>query len=987
MFLFFISNKYKYHIWVFEVISMNKCRFSNILFRLTIIMVPILGISILSIIIGVPFRDPSHTEGQEYNNQNISINNISSPIDSSREIIQKGIVSEGVNLPPCRDEGMGKLLIDPDEDKIYYADIYNENDNSILAINLSTNRIIKDIKVKYEARDASLHPFSNKIFITDRKNDTINIIDIDSGKTTNTIPIKNPELISINPKTNLVYVSNSSYNAATDEETNSLIEINGTDGKINQMLLVNGSVKDLNIDTNTNKIYFLGRNGIEVVDAYKLSLLTTIPVPDETIDIDINEETNTIYATTYDADRMFAINGSTNKIIKTILGNNSASNIYESAEISIDPTSNLIFVSERDSNSIHIINGTHNNIEKTITLSDEPINLALNPKTHFLYFHSAGCSQLKMLNVNDLITSDLGNSIPINEVGIKTRPFPFSSIVSENSGNVYVIYGDSMVVDIIDGDTDLITGSIAINHTTSAIDIDQRRNIIYASGTNTISVIDAYTNSVIHQIVLDDKTLNIRDILVSPVDGSPRDNYLYVHATDSNLENDKILEIYIPEKELINTLNLTDFGGFTFDIHKDILYLTNTNTSTIYTDEEPADEIYLNDSSGYFASNMAVNPLTGLVYAGDDSNVYVLDFYFHNVSGVIPVDDFPGDIAINSLTNMLYIADVNRNIVLVVDASTNQRIGSIAVGKSPTSITINPYNNRIYVTNYDSNTISIIDGLTNKVIVGISMNIFPPNAGHISCQGEDVTTGAHIQVEYGTTCVPTSNDGFAFTSWSKNLGYNSSKTIKTFENSISPIDQLMQFLRLKSDDRDISTNLEAVEYGDFVANFRPVPSPIPQEYFIPLYGFMVSSIIGWMIPNIAISVNGKRRRQNLRSFMVQIDDINKCLLLVNCDNYNNLDSMFAKLNDLTNHVTFAFEKGRISEFHYSLLKNKVSESYEECYRIRINCLNKSYDASNKEYGRKLKDTIEQLDDDYSKGKITESHFTLLKEKIQSNRDR
>ena len=34
------------------------------------------------------------------------------------------------------------------------------------------------------------------------------------------------------------------------------------------------------------------------------------------------------------------------------------------------------------------------------------------------------------------------------------------------------------------------------------------------------------------------------------------------------------------------------------------------------------------------------------------------------------------------------------------------------------------------------------------------------------------------------------------------------------------------------------------------ANFKEVPPPIPPEYWIPLYGVIVSIVVGWSIPSI-----------------------------------------------------------------------------------------------------------------------------------------
>ena len=40
------------------------------------------------------------------------------------------------------------------------------------------------------------------------------------------------------------------------------------------------------------------------------------------------------------------------------------------------------------------------------------------------------------------------------------------------------------------------------------------------------------------------------------------------------------------------------------------------------------------------------------------------------------------------------------------------------------------------------------------------------------------------------------------------------------------------------------------KYGDFTVNFQSVPPPIPPDYWIPLYGIIISTVVGWSIPSM-----------------------------------------------------------------------------------------------------------------------------------------
>jgi hypothetical protein len=87
-----------------------------------------------------------------------------------------------------------------------------------------------------------------------------------------------------------------------------------------------------------------------------------------------------------------------------------------------------------------------------------------------------------------------------------------------------------------------------------------------------------------------------------------------------------------------------------------------------------------------------------------------------------------------------------------------------------------------------------------------------------------------------------------------------------------------------------------------------VPPPIPPEYWIPLYGVIISSIVGWSIPNIIGWINTKKQRKNLKE----------------CDDLIGK----SKKNEIEEKITRYFIDGKIKEDQRQLLKDKISEYYE-----------------------------------------------------------
>ena len=118
-------------------------------------------------------------------------------------------------------------------------------------------------------------------------------------------------------------------------------------------------------------------------------------------------------------------------------------------------------------------------------------------------------------------------------------------------------------------------------------------------------------------------------------------------------------------------------------------------------------------------ANVAVNPVTNKIYVTDQdsANVAVIDGAT-NTATTITVGDPIGAIAVNPVTNKIYVAnrsssDIYNNSVIVIDGDTNST-ASVEVGDYPIAIKVNPSTNKIYVANRASLNITVIDGVTNS---------------------------------------------------------------------------------------------------------------------------------------------------------------------------------------------------------------------------------------------------------------------------------
>ena len=99
--------------------------------------------------------------------------------------------------------------------------------------------------------------------------------------------------------------------------------------------------------------------------------------------------------------------------------------------------------------------------------------------------------------------------------------------------------------------------------------------------------------------------------------------------------------------------------------------------------------------------------------------------------------------------------------------------------------------------------------------------------------------------------------------------------------------------------------LKITKFGSFTANFKELPPPLPSEYWIPLYGL----IIGFFIPSIIKWLNGWGQRRNLTEYLYKIGKVDRHII--------------------EDDVLKLYSNGKISDSHYQMLKDKISEYYEK----------------------------------------------------------
>jgi len=69
------------------------------------------------------------------------------------------------------------------------------------------------------------------------------------------------------------------------------------------------------------------------------------------------------------------------------------------------------------------------------------------------------------------------------------------------------------------------------------------------------------------------------------------------------------------------------------------------------------------------------------------------------VTTTVPAGNYPCAVAVNPVTNKIYVTNCNSDDVTVIDGATNDTT-TVPAGNGPNAVAVNPVTNKIYVANY-----------------------------------------------------------------------------------------------------------------------------------------------------------------------------------------------------------------------------------------------------------------------------------------------
>ena len=181
------------------------------------------------------------------------------------------------------------------------------------------------------------------------------------------------------------------------------------------------------------------------------------------------------------------------------------------------------------------------------------------------------------------------------------------------------------------------------------------------------------TNTVTAQNVVTTIDLNPESnisVLPLAMNLNPLNNRLYVYTTDENAESNKIVVIDSISYDVITTIMVPDYNS-TF-------------------------------------KQIAINPEIGRIYVASPDRyygdkIYVIDENTNKIINTITIENGIEEIAINRVTDKIYVVNNKKVTVTVIDGDSNKKIDIIKLQDNSDlifksgGIKVNPFTNRIYV--------------------------------------------------------------------------------------------------------------------------------------------------------------------------------------------------------------------------------------------------------------------------------------------------
>lgn len=265
--------------------------------------------------------------------------------------------------------------------------------------------------------------------------------------------------------------------------------------------------------------------------------------------------------------------------------------------------------------------------------------------------------------------------------GIKTENWPMAVVFDPKTNLTYIANERSNIVSVV-GASGKIIDNVSVGTFPVSMIYNSKNNAIYVANerSNTISVIDTTTNSVVDNMLVGKHP-----------DGLASDGAMLFVA---NSGNDTLSVIDLNKDEVVRTIVVGHLpaGVSVYPVNDKVkkIYVANTGSNTVSV-------IVLNSTLQKPEFNLKNIPLNGTS---------------------------PFGIAVDIHEKMVYVTNTDSDSVSVISTTNDIETQKVNVGQNPLGVAVDIHNHKVYVANFLSKTVSVInrtrDGSFNVTKIPVS---------------------------------------------------------------------------------------------------------------------------------------------------------------------------------------------------------------------------------------------------------------------------
>ena len=455
--------------------------------------------------------------------------------------------------------------------------------NKVIDTNPNTPDEIDPIKVGNLPFGIAYENQNKKIYVTNREDDTVSVIDT----TINTVIDTNPNTPEIDPikvgdtPTGIAYDPVHKRMYVTNQFNNTVSVINTTSNTVVSSITVPSLPLHIVHDPRNERMYVTNRgaNTVSVIDITTNTVVSSpIIVGDGPTGVSYDDPVHKrIYVTNQLENTVSVIDTNTNRVIDTKPNTPDEIDPIRVGDgpkgIAYNLDNRLMYVTNVSNGTVSVINTATNTVIESIRVGDGPTGVSYSQRNELMYVTNREDDTVSVIDTTTNTVIDTNPNTPVIDP-ITVGDTPEGIAYDNQSKKIYVTNrgDDTVSVSVIDPVTNTVIGSIKVGDGLRSIEYDPVHKMMYMSNPRdgTVSVINTTSNTVI-------KSINVGDGLRG-IEYDPVHKMMYVtNAVDDN--------VYLIDTTTISVIGSIKVGevteGIAYDsVHKR-MYVTNPRAGTV----------------------------------------------------------------------------------------------------------------------------------------------------------------------------------------------------------------------------------------------------------------------------------------------------------------------------------------------------------------------------------------------------------------------